>query len=70
MKIEIPEAKKFVFEMVVPIRWGDMDALGHVNNALYFRYMETARVEWLRAVGAMGAGLDLKGDGPVIVNAF
>ena len=30
-----------------PIRWGDMDALGHVNNTVYFRYMEQARIEWL-----------------------
>lgn len=27
-----------------PIFWGDMDALGHVNNVTYFRYMEQARV--------------------------
>jgi len=37
MKIEIPENKKQVFEMRMPIRWGDMDAMGHVNNASYFR---------------------------------
>lgn len=67
MKIDIPEAKKFVFEMVMPVRWGDMDALGHVNNAVYFRYMETARVEWLRTVGAIPS---TTGHGPVIVNAF
>ena len=30
-----------------PIRWGDMDALGHVNNTVYFRYMEQARIEWI-----------------------
>ena len=30
-----------------PIRWGDMDAFGHVNNTEYFRYMEQARVNWL-----------------------
>jgi len=29
------------------IRWGDMDAFGHVNNTVYFRYMEQARLEWL-----------------------
>ncbi|PZQ66342.1 MAG: thioesterase, partial [Variovorax paradoxus] len=29
MKIEIPETKKLVYEMVIPIRWGDMDAMGH-----------------------------------------
>ena len=26
------------------ILWGDMDALGHVNNTMYFRYMEQARI--------------------------
>ncbi|TMG85764.1 MAG: acyl-CoA thioesterase, partial [Betaproteobacteria bacterium] len=34
----------------VPIRWGDMDAQGHVNNTVYFRYMEQARIEWLAGV--------------------
>ena len=48
-----------------PIRWGDMDALGHVNNTVYFRYMEQARIEWLYAhrEGGSHAG----GTGPVIV---
>ncbi len=39
MRFEIPEAKKRIFEMTIPIRWGDMDAMGHVNNTVYFRYM-------------------------------
>ena len=26
------------------VLWGDMDALGHVNNVMYFRYMEQARI--------------------------
>jgi acyl-CoA thioester hydrolase len=30
----------------IPIRWGDMDAMGHVNNTVYFRYMEQARIGW------------------------
>jgi acyl-CoA thioesterase FadM len=29
------------------IRWSDMDMLGHVNNTVYFRYMEQARIEWM-----------------------
>jgi acyl-CoA thioester hydrolase len=33
-----------------PIRWGDMDAVGHVNNTIYFRYMEQARIEWVQAL--------------------
>ncbi len=32
MRFEVPEQKKLVYEMVMPIRWGDMDAMGHVNN--------------------------------------
>ena len=67
MKFEIPEAKKLVHEMRFPVRWGDMDALGHVNNTVYFRYMETVRIEWMRSVGC---NPDPQGQGPVIVNAF
>lgn len=33
----------------VPVRWGDMDSLGHVNNATYLSYAEQARIEWLDA---------------------
>jgi acyl-CoA thioester hydrolase len=33
------------------LRWGDMDAMGHVNNAQYFRYLETARIDWMRSMG-------------------
>jgi acyl-CoA thioester hydrolase len=67
MKIEIAEIKKLVFEVQIPIRWGDMDAMGHVNNTAYFRYLETCRIDWMRSVGCMP---DPKGEGPVIVNAF
>ena len=51
MRIEIPKEKRLVHEMIMPIRWGDMDALRHVNNTLYFRYMEQARVEWIETLG-------------------
>lgn len=67
MKIDIPEKKKLVFEMCIAIRWGDMDAMGHVNNASYFRYLETVRIDWMHSIGCVP---DPKGEGPVIVNAF
>lgn len=35
----------------IPIAWGEMDALGHVNNAVYFRYIENARIDFLRKAG-------------------
>ena len=67
MRFDLPEDRKLVHDMVIPIRWGDMDAMGHVNNTVYFRYMETVRIEWMRAVGC---DPDPQGQGPVIVNAF
>jgi acyl-CoA thioester hydrolase len=56
-----------VFEMTMPIRWGDMDAFGHVNNTVYFRYMEQVRISWFEFLGVIGA--NDAGQGPVIVNA-
>jgi acyl-CoA thioester hydrolase len=47
-----PEGAKPVFRSEIPVRWGDQDALNHVNNTIYFRYMEQARVEWLDSVCA------------------
>src|SRR5437763_11109548 len=67
MRFELPEKKKLTLEMVIPIRWGDMDAMGHVNNTIYFRYLEIVRIEWLHRVA--GAP-DPAGEGPVIVNTF
>ncbi len=67
MKIDIPDIKKLVFEMRVPIRWGDMDAMGHVNNTSYFRYLETVRIDWMHSIGCVP---DPQGEGPVIVHAF
>jgi acyl-CoA thioester hydrolase len=57
---------KLVHATRMPIRWGDMDALGHVNNTVYFRYMEQARIEWLTQVGCAP---NPDGQGPVIINA-
>jgi len=35
----------------IPIQWGEMDAYGHVNNTVLFRYFESARVEYLVKCG-------------------
>jgi acyl-CoA thioester hydrolase len=67
MRFEAPIHKKLVYESVIPIRWGDMDAMGHINNTVYFRYMETARIDWCRSIGCMP---EQSGHGPVIVNAY
>jgi acyl-CoA thioester hydrolase len=67
MRFYVPEHKKLTHQMIIPIRWGDMDAMGHVNNTIYFRYMEIIRLDWLFQIGAAP---NPDGTGPVIVNAF
>ncbi|MEO5697466.1 MAG: thioesterase family protein [Burkholderiaceae bacterium] len=67
MRFELPDQKKLAFEMVLPIRWGDMDAMGHVNNTLYFRFFEIVRIAWFDQIGTAP---NPDGEGPVIVNAF
>ena len=58
--------RKHVHTETIAIRWGDMDAMGHVNNTVYFRYMEQARIAWFETLGVRP---DLLGAGPVIINA-
>ena len=50
-----------VHTSVQPIRWGDMDALGHVNNTVYFRYLEQTRIEWVYGLSPVGDGLKALG---------
>lgn len=44
------EDRKLAHIERIPIRWGDMDAMGHVNNTVYFRFMEQARISWFDAL--------------------
>ena len=43
-----------VHTSIQPIRWGDMDALGHVNNTIFARWFEQARIEYFAASGLRG----------------
>ncbi len=63
--------RKLIFTTQIPIRWGDMDAFGHVNNTVYFRYAEQTRIEWLDAhqLVERGTGSGPPSVMPVIVNA-
>ena len=38
------------FAIEIPVRFRDLDGMQHVNNAVYFTYMEQARSEWYRAL--------------------
>jgi acyl-CoA thioester hydrolase len=61
------EPRKQVHVERIPIRWGDMDAMGHVNNTVYFRYMEQARIGWFDAL--VPGDEAWQSTGIVIVNA-
>lgn len=67
MRFDLPQNLKLVHSMLIPIRWGDMDAMGHMNNTVYFRFFETVRIDWLHA---LGGAPNPTGEGPVMVNAF
>jgi acyl-CoA thioester hydrolase len=52
----------FPIVITTDLRWGDMDAFGHVNNTLFLRYFEMARVAHFEAIGFHRA----KGTGPIL----
>jgi len=45
-QVTMNDARRLAHIERIPIRWGDMDAMGHVNNTVYFRFMEQARISW------------------------
>ncbi len=59
--------KKLDHVVTLPVRWGDMDVYEHVNNTVYFRYAEQARIEWMERLGLQLSRT--QSQGPVIVNA-
>lgn len=58
----------FPVQVVIPVAWGDMDAMGHVNNAVYFRYFETARISCFSEIG-LGSIEQSGGVGPILHSA-
>lgn len=58
-----PGAPRLLHSLRLQVRWGDMDALGHVNNAEYLRYFEQSRIAWLETMGIATTG---KGTGPIL----
>ncbi len=62
----IPDNYRLLGHTRIALRWGDMDAMGHVNNTVYFRYLEQARIELFEALGCPATP---GGIGPVIINA-
>lgn len=57
--------KLFPVVIEIPIAWGEMDALQHVNNAVYLRYMESGRMAYFERVGIMEM-IRSTGIGPIL----
>ncbi len=56
-----------IHETKLRVRYSEIDAQGHVNNAVYLSYFEVGRVEWLRAAGLSYKELEERGYGIVVV---
>ncbi|UCH48548.1 MAG: acyl-CoA thioesterase [Betaproteobacteria bacterium] len=44
------EQRKLVRTDRMTMRWGEMDALGHMNNVAYLRYFEEVRIAWFKSL--------------------
>jgi len=51
--IKLPDDFVTTYPVIItlPVQWGDQDAFGHVNNTIYFRWFESARIAYADRVG-------------------
>ncbi|MCL1051900.1 acyl-CoA thioesterase [Shewanella abyssi] len=57
--------KQYPINTEINVAWGEMDALQHVNNVVYFRYFETARIDFFNQINLL-EDLQTTSVGPVI----
>ena len=53
--------------ITLPVQWGDQDAFGHVNNVVFFRWCESARIEYGSRIGLTDL-LATQRIGPILAN--
>jgi len=56
---------RFPVSVSIPVAWGEMDALQHVNNVVYARWLETARMVYLERIGLIDRMRE-EGIGPIL----
>ena len=59
------ELGRWPVSLDIPVAWSDMDALGHVNNAMYLRWFESARLHYLERAGLLTEAVPT-GVGPIL----
>lgn len=62
------ELGRFPVTVELPVNWGDMDAFGHVNNTIYLRWFEQARIVYFERIGLAGR-MRTEGVGPILARA-
>jgi acyl-CoA thioester hydrolase len=60
-----PHLAGFPVVVELDVAWGEMDSFRHVNNVVYFRYFEHARVAYLTRIGWFDL-MDRTGLGPIV----
>jgi len=64
----LEDFNKTPFKYDVDIHWGEMDSFGHLNNVHFFRYMETARIDYLEQTDFFKGDWKVgKGLGPILL---
>jgi acyl-CoA thioester hydrolase len=53
-----PLLASFPVTIEIPVQWGDMDAYGHLNNTVFFRYFESARMAYFERCGFTKSHID------------
>src|SRR5512137_73069 len=56
---------RYPVSVSIPVAWGEMDAFQHVNNVVYARWLETARMVYLERIGLVDRMRD-EGVGPIL----
>jgi len=59
--------EEFPVVVEIPVAWGEMDSLGHVNNAVYFKYFETARIAYFDKLEFLVL-METSGVGPILAS--
>ena len=50
------------------VRWGDMDAFGHVNNTVYLRHFESVRIAYFESMGCVATSAHPSGIAPILAS--
>jgi len=60
-----PAPRRYPVSVSIPVAWGEMDAFQHVNNVVYARWLETARMVYLERIGLVER-MRVEGVGPIL----